>query len=104
MSISGARLRTAAGIFVIGQLAACDEAAQEFSAWLSDKELNAEVTSSIFHGGDGRPRFFLSLLPVDPDPHVAIAAVSTISRFFRTDGSCAGARIADPEKFESIAA
>ncbi len=54
-----------------------DAAVREFSDWLSDKEANPEVTSSIFYVGTGGPRFFLSLSPVDPDPHVAFAVVNT---------------------------
>jgi multidrug efflux pump len=54
-----------------------DAAVRQFSAWLSDKEINPEVASSIFYVGTGGPRFFLSLSPVDPDPHVAFAVVNT---------------------------
>jgi len=59
------------------RITATDAAVREFSAWLSDKEINPEVTSSIFYVGTGGPRFFLSLSPVDPDPHVAFAVVNT---------------------------
>lgn len=59
------------------RITATDEAVREFSTWLSDKETNPEITSSIFYVGTGGPRFFLSLSPVDPDPHVAFAVVNT---------------------------
>lgn len=59
------------------RITATDAAVREFSAWLSDKKVNPEVTSSIFYVGTGGPRFFLSLSPVDPDPHVAFAVVNT---------------------------
>ncbi len=59
------------------RITATDAAVREFSTWLSDKEVNPEITSSIFYVGTGGPRFFLSLSPVDPDPHVAFAVVNT---------------------------
>jgi multidrug efflux pump len=59
------------------RITATDEAVREFSTWLSDKNVNPEVTGSIFYVGTGGPRFFLSLSPVDPDPHIAFAVVNT---------------------------
>jgi multidrug efflux pump subunit AcrB len=59
------------------RITSTDAAVQEFSAWLADKDINPEVTSTIFYVGTGGPRFFLSLSPVDPDPHVAFAVVNT---------------------------
>lgn len=47
------------------------------TAWLSDKELNPEVTSNVAYIGYGGPRFFLALSPVDPDPHRAFVTVNT---------------------------
>ncbi|MGW8188345.1 MAG: efflux RND transporter permease subunit, partial [Desulfobacterales bacterium] len=47
-----------------------DRTVRELSAWLQDKEKNPEVTGSIAYVGNGGPRFFLSLAPVDPDPFV----------------------------------
>lgn len=45
--------------------------------WLSNEEINPEVASTIAYVGTGGPRFFLSLSPVDPDPHVAFMIVNT---------------------------
>ena len=59
------------------RITATDEAVQEFTDWLSDKTINPEITSSIAYVGTGGPRFFLSLSPVDPDPHVAFLIVNT---------------------------
>jgi multidrug efflux pump subunit AcrB len=47
--------------------------------WLSDKEINPEVTSNTAYVGYGGPRFFLALAPVDPDPHRAFVMVNTRS-------------------------
>jgi multidrug efflux pump subunit AcrB len=54
-----------------------DEVVQRLTAWLSDKEINPEVTSTIAYVGTGGPRFFLVLSPLDPDPHVAFLVVNT---------------------------
>ena len=51
--------------------------AQSLSAWLQDKSVNPEVTGTIAYAGSGGPRFFLSLAPIDPDPHVAFMLVET---------------------------
>jgi len=53
------------------------EVTRNMTAWFNDKEINPEITSSIAYVGTGGPRFFLSLSPVDPDPHVAFAVVNT---------------------------
>jgi multidrug efflux pump subunit AcrB len=45
-----------------------DEVVRRLTAWLSDKEANPEVTSTIAYVGTGGPRFFLVLSPLDPDP------------------------------------
>ena len=50
---------------------------EDYVAWLDDSEANPEVTSSIAYIGSGGPRFFLSLSPIDPDPHVAFVLVDT---------------------------
>ncbi|WP_286828262.1 MULTISPECIES: efflux RND transporter permease subunit [Kordiimonas] len=52
-------------------------ATKELSAWLSDKDENPEVASNIAYVGDGGPRFYLSLPPMDPDPHLAFVVVNT---------------------------
>ncbi len=47
------------------------------NAWLLDKGVNPEVTDTVAYVGSGGPRFFLSLAPIDPDPHVAFVLVET---------------------------
>ncbi len=47
------------------------------SDWLQDKSENPEVTGNIAYIGSGGPRFFLSLSPMDPDPHLAFMVVNT---------------------------
>jgi multidrug efflux pump subunit AcrB len=54
-----------------------DEVIQRLTVWLSDKEKNPEITSTIAYVGTGGPRFFLVLSPLDPDPHVAFLVVNT---------------------------
>jgi len=49
------------------------------SAWLRDKSVNPEVTKVIAYAGSGGPRFFLSLAPIDPDPHLSFVLVETQS-------------------------
>ncbi len=49
------------------------------SDWLGDKAVNPEVTSTVAYAGSGGPRFFLSLTPINPDPHVAFLLVETES-------------------------
>ncbi|MEJ1355686.1 MAG: efflux RND transporter permease subunit [Candidatus Sedimenticola sp. (ex Thyasira tokunagai)] len=53
------------------------EAIQSLSDWLGDKTANPEVTDTIGYAGSGGPRFFLSLAPIDPDPHVGFLVVNT---------------------------
>ena len=50
---------------------------RELSAWLQDKQKNPEITGTIAYVGNGGPRFFLSLSPVDPDPFVGFLIVNT---------------------------
>ena len=54
-----------------------DETVQRLNAWLSDKAINPEVTSTVAYVGSGGPRFFLVLSPVQPNPHVAFLVVNT---------------------------
>ena len=61
------------------RIEATDDVVQRLAAWLSDKEVNPEVTSTIAYVGTGGPRFFLVLSPLDPDPHVAFLVVNTES-------------------------
>jgi multidrug efflux pump subunit AcrB len=57
-----------------------DRAVRRLSQWLDDKEQNPEITSTIAYVGNGGPRFFLSLSPVDPDPFVGFLIVNTETR------------------------
>ena len=54
-----------------------DRTVRELSAWLQDKKENPEITGTIAYVGNGGPRFFLSLAPVDPDPFVGFLIVNT---------------------------
>jgi multidrug efflux pump len=54
-----------------------DRTVRKLSAWLQDKEKNPEITGTIAYVGNGGPRFFLSLSPVDPDPFVAFLIINT---------------------------
>ena len=50
---------------------------KEINAWLDDKSINPEITSTVAYVGSGGPRFFLSLSPDDPDPHTAFIIINT---------------------------
>jgi multidrug efflux pump subunit AcrB len=54
-----------------------DRTVRELSAWLQDKQQNPEITGTVAYVGNGGPRFFLSLAPVDPDPFVGFLIVNT---------------------------
>jgi multidrug efflux pump subunit AcrB len=54
-----------------------DRTVKKLSAWLQDKQQNPEITGTIAYVGNGGPRFFLSLAPVDPDPFVGFLIVNT---------------------------
>ena len=54
-----------------------DRTVRKVSAWLQDKQENPEITGTIAYVGNGGPRFFLSLSPVDPDPFVGFLIVNT---------------------------
>jgi multidrug efflux pump subunit AcrB len=54
-----------------------DRTVRKLSAWLQDKKKNPEITGTIGYVGNGGPRFFLSLAPVDPDPFVGFLIVNT---------------------------
>jgi multidrug efflux pump subunit AcrB len=56
-----------------------DRTVRKLSAWLQDKKKNPELTGTIAYVGNGGPRFFLSLAPVDPDPFVGFLIVNTQS-------------------------
>jgi len=54
-----------------------DRTVRKLSAWLQDKQINPEITGTIAYVGNGGPRFFLSLSPMDPDPFLAFLIVNT---------------------------
>jgi len=54
-----------------------DRTVRKLSVWLQDKQENPEITGTIAYVGNGGPRFFLSLSPLDPDPFVAFLIVNT---------------------------
>jgi len=54
-----------------------DRAIKSLSAWLQDKQKNPEITGTIAYVGNGGPRFFLSLSPMDPDPFQGFVVVNT---------------------------
>jgi multidrug efflux pump subunit AcrB len=54
-----------------------DRTVRELSIWLEDNDQNPEVTGTIAYVGNGGPRFFLSLSPMDPDPFLAFLIVNT---------------------------
>jgi multidrug efflux pump subunit AcrB len=54
-----------------------DRTVRKLSAWLQDEEQNPEITGTIAYVGNGGPRFFLSLSPLDPDPFLAFLIVNT---------------------------
>jgi len=54
-----------------------DRTVRNLSAWLQDKQENPEITGTIAYVGNGGPRFFLSLAPMDPDPFQGFIIVNT---------------------------
>jgi multidrug efflux pump subunit AcrB len=54
-----------------------DRTVRRLSAWLQDEKQNPEITGTIAYVGNGGPRFFLSLAPLDPDPFVGFLIVNT---------------------------
>ena len=50
---------------------------RRLNTWLLDKEQNPDVTSSVAYIGDGGPRFFLALSPVDRATNRAFMVVNT---------------------------
>ena len=52
---------------------------RKLTAWLADPKANPTVTSNVAYIGFGGPRFFLSLSPVNPDPHRAFVLVNVAS-------------------------
>lgn len=54
-----------------------DKVTQRFLTWLNDETENPDVTSHIAYIGDGGPRFFLALAPVDRASNKAFVVVNT---------------------------
>jgi multidrug efflux pump subunit AcrB len=54
-----------------------DRTVRKLSTWLQDKQKNPEITGTIAYVGNGGPRFFLSLSPMDPDPFLGFLIVNT---------------------------
>lgn len=52
---------------------------KKLNVWLNNKEINPEIASTVSYAASGGPRFFLSLSPIDPDPHRAFILVNTTS-------------------------
>jgi multidrug efflux pump subunit AcrB len=53
---------------------------QEISRWLSDKQVNPEVTTSIGYVADGGPRIILGLNPPLPASHIGYFTVGVTSK------------------------
>ncbi len=58
-------------------IGAVQEDVRTLTSWLADKSENPEIDNHIAYVGNGGPRFFLSLSPVDPDPHRVFILVNT---------------------------
>jgi len=57
-----------------------EEVTRRLADWLSDKEKNPKIDSSIAYIGYGGPRFFLSLSPPNAASNVAFLVVNTITK------------------------
>ena len=49
---------------------------QQLNEWLLDEQQNPEITSTISYVGQGGPRFYSALAPVDPDSHRSFTIVN----------------------------
>ena len=49
---------------------------KKLSNWIQNEELNPEVANAVSYVANGGPRFYLSLNPIDPDPHRAFLLVN----------------------------
>jgi len=58
-------------------LARTERSALQINRWLLDSSANPEVLNTSLYVGEGGPRFFLSLNPVDNDPASAFFLVNT---------------------------
>jgi multidrug efflux pump subunit AcrB len=54
-----------------------EKVTERLNTWLLDKEINPDVTSTVAYVGDGGPRFFLALSPIDRAPNRAFMVVNT---------------------------
>ncbi|WP_117234111.1 efflux RND transporter permease subunit [Vibrio maerlii] len=54
-----------------------DRVTQRLNHWLLDRDQNPDVTSTVAYVGDGGPRFFLALSPVERAPNVSFMVVNT---------------------------
>ncbi len=49
---------------------------ERLNVWLNDRTANPEIINTVSYVASGGPRFFLSLNPIDPDPHRAFILVN----------------------------
>ena len=56
-----------------------DRTVREILAWLGDEDRNPEVERTVGYVGFGGPRFFLTVAPRDPAPHIGFIVVGTHS-------------------------
>jgi len=70
-----------------------DRVSQRLEGWLLDKSINPDVTSTVRYVGDGGPRFFLALSPVDRSPNRVFMVVNT------TDYQAALAMVAKTNRY-----
>ena len=56
---------------------ATDNVVRRLAAYLSDRQKNPEITSTIAYVATGGPRFFLALAPMEADPNRAFLIVNT---------------------------
>lgn len=54
-----------------------DRVSKRLETWLLDKEQNPDVVNTVRYVGDGGPRFFLALSPVDRAPNRVFMVVNT---------------------------
>ena len=55
-----------------------EESALAITQWLNDRNTNPEVENSIVYVGDGGPRFYLALDPMDQNPAHAFFLINTV--------------------------
>jgi multidrug efflux pump len=53
-----------------------DRIVREIVAWLGDPEINPEVQHTVAYVGFGGPRFFLTIAPMDPAPHLGFMLIT----------------------------